>query len=140
MKDIRGSHSSAVRNAIFRKFRLQLKSNWRKNSQDVIEWKKSKEVADSYKKLYTDGDTIENITNIAFPSLATADDEVYSNIYIYTASVCDIILNPDYPNLEISKKPLELRFKRFKVFVSLIVILNFKRKINQKLIFLLGNS
>ena len=120
MKDVRSSHASAVQSAISRHFRLQLKSNWRKNSQDTIDWKKSKEVADSYNKLYTNSDTIENITNIAFPSLTTANDEEYSNIYIYTASVCDIILNPNYPNSEISKKPVELRFRRFKVFGSLI--------------------
>ena len=120
MKDIRGSHASAVRNEIFRNFGQQLTSKWRKNSRDNLEWKKSKEVADSYKKLYTDNDTLENIVAIAFPSSATASEIVYSDLYIYTASVCDIILNPSYPYVEISKKPLELRFKRFKVFISLI--------------------
>jgi hypothetical protein len=139
MKDIRGSHASAVRNAIFRNFGLQLTSGkWRKNSQDILEWKKSKEVADSYKKLFTDGDTIENIAAIAFPSSATVDDEVYSDIYIYTASVCDIILNPNYPNIEVSKKPLELRFRKFKVFVEFNLPFKMKGNFNQKLL-LLGN-
>ena len=111
MKDIRSSHASAVRIAIFRNFGLQLTSKRRKNSQEVLEWKNSKEVADSYKKLYADGTTIENIAAIAFPSLTTtANDEEYSDIYIYTASVCDIILNPNSPILEISKKALVLRF------------------------------
>ena len=98
MKDIRGSHASAVRNAIFKHFRLQSTSSWRK-SMDIIGWKKSKEVADSYKKLYTDAATLENIVDIAFPSSSTATEEVYSDMYVYTASVCDIILNPNYPNI-----------------------------------------
>ncbi|GES72507.1 hypothetical protein GLOIN_2v1780813 [Rhizophagus clarus] len=92
MKDIRGSHASAVRTAIFRNF-----------------------VADSYKKLYADDATIENIAAIAFPSsIITANEEEYSDIYIYTASICNIILNPNYPILEISKKALMLRFQKFK--------------------------
>ena len=115
MKDIRGSHASAVRTAIFRNFGLQLTSKRRKNSQEVLEWKNSKEVADSYKKLYADDATIENIAAIAFPSSTMANKEEYSDIYIYTASVCDIILNPNYPILEISKKALVLRFQKFKV-------------------------
>jgi len=127
MKDIRGTHASAVRSAIFRNFGLQSPSSkWRKNSRDILEWKNSKEVADSYKKLYTNHDAIENIAAIAFPSLDTESEEVYSNIYIYTASVCNIILNPDYSNMEIARKPLELRFKRFKVFIEFN--LSFKRK------------
>jgi hypothetical protein len=127
MKDLRGSHASAVRNAIFRNFNL---SKCKKNSQGVFEWKKSKEVADSYKKLYNDNAIIENIVDVAFPSSATADEAEYSDIYIYTASVCDIILNPDYPILEVSRKALVLRFQRFKVFVEFN--LSFFRIINQR--------
>jgi hypothetical protein len=141
MKDIRGSHASAVRGAIFRTLGLQLiSSKWRKNSQDILKWKKSKEVADGYKKLYASNDTtIEDIVATAFPSSAAASEEVFNDIYIYTASVCDIILNPNYPNMEISKKPLELRFNRFKVFIEFNLSFK-KKKLNQKLISLLGNS
>ena len=134
MKDIRDAHSSAVRSAISRNFGLQLTSSkWRKNSRDILEWKNSKEVADSYKKLYTTDDTIERIVALAFPSSNTASDEVFDDIYIYTASVCDIILNPDYPNMEVSRNPLELRFKRFKVFIEFKLYALFKRKNEPKI-------
>lgn len=116
MKDLRSSHASSVRSAIFRYFRLQSTSSRRKNSLEVLQWKKSKEVADGYKKLFDDDTAIENIVAIAFPSSGKASEEVYSDIYIYTTSICDIVLNPDYPSLEVSKRALELRFKRFKVF------------------------
>src|SRR5688572_386072 len=113
MKDIRGSHASAVRSAIFRHFNLPTASTRRKNSMDVSEWKRSKEVNDSYKKLYSDTATLETIVDIAFPSLSIENEEEFSDMYIYTASVYDIILNPNHPSIEILKKPLELRFKRF---------------------------
>lgn len=113
---MRGSHVSAVRSTIYRTFRLPLVTNHRKNSSNIIEWKQSKDVADSYKKLYNDDDVIENITNSAFPSLATASDASFSDMYIYTAAVCDIILNPDNPTMEVSKKGIELRMDKFRVF------------------------
>ncbi|GES93839.1 hypothetical protein GLOIN_2v1780813 [Rhizophagus clarus] len=75
MKDIRGSHASVIRTAIFRNFGLQLTSRQRKNSQEVLEWKNSKEVADSYKKLYANDATIENIAAITFPSSITMANE-----------------------------------------------------------------
>lgn len=124
MKDIRGAHVAAVRNAIFRTVGLtQLSSNKRKNSKDVMEWKSSKEVEAEYNNLYKDETLIENITAAAFPSLNDASDESFSDMYIYTASVCDIILNPNYPSLDITKKALELRFTTFKVFLNLFILL-----------------
>ena len=130
MKDLRGFHVSAVRNAITRTFRLRLLTgNRRRNSKDILEWKNSKEVGNSFNSLYNDGGiSIENITNNAFPSLSEANDDEFNNMYAYTASVCDIILNPKYPSLEVSRKALELRIKRFKVFVKFILL--FKLNIN----------
>lgn len=122
MKDMRGSHVSAVRNAILRKFGLQLTSNRRKNSREILDWKQSKEVKESYNKLFTDDIAIEEITNSAFPSLANTGEEKYSDMYIYTASVCDIILNPNCPTLEVSKTALELRLKKFKVSIEFILL------------------
>ena len=86
-------------------------------------WKSSKEVEVAYNNLYKDETLIENITAAAFPSLSDASDESFSDMYIYTASVCDIILNPNYPSLDIAKKALELRFKKFKVFSNLFILL-----------------
>ena len=127
MKDARGFHSSAVRNAIFKTFGLQLSSSKRKNSKDVLEWKRSKEVVDRYNQIYSDTAAIENISIMAFPSLANAGNEIFNDMYAYTASVCDIVLNPNYPTLELSKKALELRFQRFKVlFIELLLFLLFK--------------
>ena len=124
MKDIRGVHVTAVRNAIFKTVGLtQLSSTRRKNSKDVMVWKSSKEVKAEYNNLYKDETLIENITAAAFPSLNDASDESFSNMYIYTASVCDIILNPNYPSLDITKKALELRFTTFKVFSNLFILL-----------------
>src|SRR5205809_1096897 len=80
MKDMRGSHVSAVRTAIFRKFGLQLASSRRKNSRDIMDWKQFKEVKDSHNKLFTEDTAIEEITNSAFPSLSNADDETFKEV------------------------------------------------------------
>ena len=122
MKDMRGSYVSAVRTATFRKFRLQFASSRRKNSWEILEWKRSEEVKSSYNKLFTDEQLIEDITLSAFPSIVNANDERFNDMYVYTASVCDIILNPDYHTLDISKKALELWLKRFKVFIEYILL------------------
>src|SRR3989440_387129 len=122
MKDMRGSHVSAVRTAIFRKFGLQLASSRRKNSRDIMDWKQPKEVKDSHNKLFTEDTAIEEITNSAFPSLSNADDEKFNDMYIYTASVCDIILNPNCPTLEISKPEMELRLEKFRVSIDFILL------------------
>jgi hypothetical protein len=123
MKDLRGIHAAAVRNGIFKEFGLQVVGNRQKNvTSDISEWKKSKKVKDCFKKLYDDNyNAIENIAKHAFPSVST-DDESFDDIYVYTAAVCDIVLNPDYPDLECSKKPLERRFRKFKVFFKHIEI------------------
>lgn len=121
MKDMRGSHVSAIRTAIARTLGLQLMNNRRKNSRDILNWKQSKEVEEGYNKLFTE-DTIENITSSAFPSLNDASEERFNDMYIYTASVCDIILNPNCPTLEVSKKAMELRLKRFRVFIEFILL------------------
>src|SRR2546430_5491177 len=122
MKDMRGSHVSAVRTAIFRKFGLQLASSQRKNSRDIMDWKQSKEVKDSHNKLFTEDTAIEEITNSAFPSLSNADDEKFNDMYIYTASVCDIILNPNCPTLEISKPEMEMQLEKFRVSIDFILL------------------
>jgi hypothetical protein len=121
MKDVRGSHASAVRNAIFRIFKLHPITSRRKNSQEVLKWKKSEEIEDCYNKLYNDRNMIENIAMSAFPSLNTATEDVFNDIYIYTALICDIILNPDHPSLDVSKSSLELRMQMFRVFVKFIL-------------------
>ena len=122
MKDMRGSHVSAIRTAILRKFGLQTSNNRRKNSMDILEWKKSKKVKDSYNRLFAESDVIEEVTISAFPSLDNASDERFNDMYIYTASVCDILLNPDHPAFEVTKKPLELRLKRFRVIIEFILL------------------
>jgi hypothetical protein len=122
MKDMRGSHVSAIRNAIFKTLGLQLTSNKRKNSRDILDWKQSREVKDGYNKLFTEK-TIENIATSAFPSLDDANEQRFNDMYIYTASVCDIILNPNCPTLEVSKKAMELRLKRFRVFYQILFCL-----------------
>lgn len=136
MKDIRGSHVSALRNTVLRKFGLQLAGGRKRTSRDVMEWKSSDDVKNSYKKLFDD-EAIEDIAISAFPSLETISEEKFNDWYIYTASVCDIILNPDYPTLDISQKALEIRLRKFKVFVDLFRY-STKSKSKLKLIFLGG--
>ena len=82
MKDMRGAHVSAVRNAISKKFRLQLISNRHKNSREILDWKQFKDVKDSYNKLFTEEIAIEEITNFAFPSLTNVDNDKFNDIYI----------------------------------------------------------
>ena len=124
MKNIKESHVSVVKSAIFKYFKLQSTSSRRKPLIDVVGWKSSKDVNESYKKLYNDTSILENIVDIAFPSLPANDKEEYSDMYIYTASVCNIILNPKYPSIEVIKRPLELRFNKFKVFIEFNLLSN----------------
>ena len=127
MKDLRGVHVSAVKTAIFKEFGLQVIS--KKNVKVIADWKKSKQVRECYQKLYAENDnTIEKIAKRAFPSISE-DDETFENIYIYTAAVCDIVLNPKYPDIECSKNPLRRRYQKFKVFGEFLFLLLFKIKI-----------
>jgi hypothetical protein len=122
MKDLRGISASAVRTAIFKEFGIQI-PNIRKKSRivDISTWKKSKEVKECYNKLYDDEEnSIEDIVNQAFPTITRKNESKFNDIYVYTAAICDIILNPDYPDLECAKKPLENRFRKFKVIFFLL--------------------
>ena len=127
MKDVRGSGVSAVRSAILRKYGLQFNSKGRKNSRDVLAWKNSKEVGNNHTKLFTGEDELDSLTKLAFPSVMDDEksEETYADYYLYTAAVSDIILNPGHPTLEVNKKPLELRLRRFRVFIEFI--LQFKK-------------
>ncbi|RGB33845.1 hypothetical protein C1646_761258 [Rhizophagus diaphanus] len=113
MKDLRGIGVSAVKNAISKEFNLSVVGgNKRKNLKAISDWKKSKQVEDCYYKLYDDEAAIDNIAKRAFPS--TTDELMLHHNYVYTAAVADIILNPNYPGIEVSKGPLEKRYKKFK--------------------------
>ena len=121
MKDVRGTSVSAVRSAILKKFGLQLTSKGRKNLRDILEWKNSKEVGDGHATLFTDDGALDDLTKSAFPSMDDeVSDERYTDHYIYTAAVADIILNPNHPALEVNKKPLKLRLQKFRVFIEFI--------------------
>src|SRR4051794_3436782 len=121
MKDVRGTSAAAVRSAILKEFGLQTPNSKKKNLiVDVSEWKKLKKVKDCYYKLYDDDDNvIEDIAKQAFST--SRDDESFNDLYIYTAAVCNIILNPDYPDTKFAKKPLEKRFQKFKVIFFFFV-------------------
>lgn len=114
MKDIRGVHAASVKSAIFNEFRLEPMTSRSKKS-NVSEWKKTKKVKECYMRLYDDEDNVtDNITKRAFPNISEKD-ELYYEVYVYTAAVCDIVLNPDYVDMECGKKPLEKRIQKFKV-------------------------
>src|SRR2546421_6107722 len=121
MKDLKGISASAVRNAILKEFRLQIPSSRKKsNMVDILNWKKLKRVKKCYIKLYNnDENAIKNIAKLTFSNI-THEDESFNNFYVYTAAVCDIILNLNYSDLECAKKLLERRFKKFKVNFLLI--------------------
>ncbi|CAI2184068.1 15217_t:CDS:2 [Funneliformis geosporum] len=85
MKDTKGINSAAVRNAISRESKIQLLlSNKQKCASDNA------------------------FTNIS------DDDESFLSIYTYTIALCDIVLNPDYPDTECAKKLLQRCFQVFK--------------------------
>jgi len=124
MKDIRGSSVSAIRSAISRKFGLQTTSKGRKTSLEVMEWKGSDEVGNSHKKLFTDKEMLDDLTKLAFPAMNDEKSDItYTDYYLYTAAVSDIILNPKYPTLEVNKKPLELRLRKFTVYIDFVLLL-----------------
>ena len=126
MKDLRGVHVSAVKTAIFKEFRLQMIS--KKNVKVIADWKKSKQVRECYQKLYAENDnTIEKIAKRAFPSISE-DDETFENIYIYTAAVCDIVLNPKYPDIKCSKTLYDDVTKNSRYLVEFLFLLLFKIK------------
>ena len=84
-----------------------LDCSWRvvdAKTREILDWKQSKEVKDSHNKLFTEDTAIEEITN----SLVNTDDEKFNDMYIYTAFIFDIILNPNCSTLEISKTEMEL--------------------------------
>jgi hypothetical protein len=118
MKDLRGTHAAAVCNGILKEFGLQVVSNRQKNTaNDISAWKKSKKVRECFHKLYDENENaIENIATHAFPQV-DHEDKSFDNIYVYTVAVCDIVLNPDYPDIECAKKPLLKRFLKFKVLI-----------------------
>ena len=115
MKDVR-VYAAAVQNAIFKELGLQVTNN-KKNATNIVEWKKSSKVRECYNRLYSnDENAIENIARYAFPNISEKE-ELFDDIYIYTVAVCDIILNPEYPDMKCAKKPLERRLQGFKVFI-----------------------
>ncbi len=122
MKNLKGINAMTVRNAILKEFELQILNSRKKNVIDISEWKKLKEVRECYDKLYDDDDNaIKNIIKQAFPSISHKNKSLFNDVYVYTTSICNIILNPDYSDLECVKKPLEKQFRRFKVIFFLLI-------------------
>src|SRR3954463_13604717 len=123
MKDLRGISATAIRNAILKVFGLQISNSQKKlNIIDISDWKKSKRIKECYNRLYDDKENaIEDIAKLAFPNISI-DDKSFNNIYVYTAAICNVLLNSKYPDLECAKKPLERRFQKFKVifFVNFV--------------------
>ena len=79
----------------------------KKRASDILEWKKLAKIKESYFKLYNKETSVtENITKLAFLSISDKNKS-FNDIYMYTAAVCDIVLNPDYPNTECGKKLLK---------------------------------
>jgi len=133
MKDVRGSGVSAIRTAVLWKYGLQFNSKGRKNSRDILAWKNSKEVGENHTRLFSDEGELDSLTKLVFPSIMDDEksEESYADYYIYTAAVSDIILNPNHPTLEVNRKPLELRLRRFRVFIEFILQFKKIKFINQ---------
>ena len=128
MKDIRGFNVVAIKKVIFRVFGMNILPpiNNQKNSKEISEWKASLEVAECYNKLFqlgNDGTTnINHIACITFPTLC--EKPLSIDLYAYIASVCDIVLNPNHPSIEISKTSLQRRMEKYKVsFCSILYII-----------------
>src|SRR2546423_2882579 len=107
MKDLRNISTLAVRNAILKEFRLQIPSSRKKlNMVNILNWKKLKKVKECYIKLYDNNENaIKNIAKLAFSNI-THEEESFNDFYVYTAVICDIILNSNYSDLECAKKLL----------------------------------
>jgi len=124
MKDLRGITATTVRNAIFRIFGMTNLPpiNKKKNPKEISQWKTSAEVAACYEKLYTcvanNTFYINHIARTVFPTLSDAALSI--DHCGYTAAVCDIVLNPSYPDIECAQAPLKRRMKRFKVISVLV--------------------
>ena len=128
MKDIRGFNVAAVKKAIFHVFRMNILPpiNNQKNSKEISDWKVSLEVAECYNKLFQLGNdrisNVNHIARIAFPTLR--EKSLSIDLCAYIASVCDIVLNPKHPSIEISKTSLQCRIARYKVsFYSILYII-----------------
>ena len=79
-----------------------------------------------YTRLYNNNDNITfDITKRVFPNV-NEKNRSFRDIYIYTATICDIVLNPDYPDMECSRKPLEWWIQRFKVFIVVFLLIILK--------------
>jgi hypothetical protein len=117
MKDFRRATSAAVRSAITREFGLQIPSSKKKSITDISAWKKSTRVKECYRMLYDENESsVSNITKTAFSNSMPLDDPpTFNKVFIYIAAICDIILNPDYPEIECSRKSLERCLQVFKV-------------------------
>ena len=117
MKDLRGASAAAIRNAIFKELGLQIPNSRKKlNVINISGWKGSKKVNKCYKRLYDNNkNVIENISKHVFSNISLNNELTFNDIYVYTAAVCDILLNPEYPDLECAKKPLKRHFQKFKV-------------------------
>ena len=106
-----------IRHAIFKTFDDLTMLNKRTTAIDISRWKSSEKLDECFKKLYnvnnSNTDFIDTITRVAFPIYK--DKELSSDIYVYTASICDIIMNPKFPDIECSRKYLEKRINLFKV-------------------------
>ena len=119
MKDIRGISATTVRNAIFRVFGIQNLPpvSKKKNPKRISQWKAATEVAQCYDKLYTIASNntsyINHIARTAFPALS--DEALTVEHCVYTAAVCDIVLNPRYPDIECAKTLLKHRMLKFQV-------------------------
>jgi hypothetical protein len=60
MKDLRGVHAAAVKNAVFKEFGLHSLTG-KKRASDILEWKKLTKVKKSYLKLYSNENVMKNI-------------------------------------------------------------------------------
>lgn len=83
MKDVRSIQAAAVRNAVFKEFGLQLPTNSKRNSSNVVEWKRSDKVRECYNKLYNEDDNaIENIARHAFLIFLVMMNHLITFMYI----------------------------------------------------------
>ena len=117
MKDLKEISDTAIRNVILKEFELQIPNSWKKlNIIDISNWKKLKKVKECYNILYDDKkNAIENVIKQVFSNISFNDKTIFNDIYIYTAAICDILLNSKYSDSECAKKPLKRCFQKFKV-------------------------
>lgn len=104
VRNLRSNLCTKVKNSIFKTFgRLpQIKSN--ADPEEIAEWKRNPEVAESYKKLFKDIDgTSEKYIARIIQGVWPKKEEIPDSHTAWCISIAEIFLNPNNKHIQISE-------------------------------------